>query len=164
MLNEALIAHHVLGIGFLLIMVLTTLKGLFKAEEISVDVILGTLAGYLMLGIAWALIHSLTDLASSETAFDFGSNLNEYVEQRNSRLSVFVYYSFVTLTTLGYGDVVPVSQAARTLSWLEAAVGQFYIATLVAGIVGVFASGQIREHTRVQQLRVTQRDRKNKRS
>ena len=49
----------------------------------------------------------------------------------------FIYYSFVTLTTVGYGDITPVSPPARTLSWLEAMMGQFYIAVLVAFLVGI---------------------------
>ena len=47
------------------------------------------------------------------------------------------YYSLVTLTTVGYGDVTPTTPAARTLSWLEAVTGQFYLAVLVAGLVGL---------------------------
>ena len=48
-----------------------------------------------------------------------------------------VYYSFVTMTTLGYGDIVPVSPAARTLAYMEAAMGQIYVAVLIARLVGL---------------------------
>ena len=54
---------------------------------------------------------------------------------------VLTYYSFVTLTTVGYGDVSPVSAAARTLAWVEALTGQFYLAVIVAGLVSVMAAG-----------------------
>ena len=46
------------------------------------------------------------------------------------------YYSFITLATVGYGDVTPVTPLARTLAWMEAITGQFYLAILVAGLVG----------------------------
>ena len=46
------------------------------------------------------------------------------------------YYSFITLATVGYGDVTPRTPVARTLAWFEAVVGQFYLAVLVAGLVG----------------------------
>jgi hypothetical protein len=49
---------------------------------------------------------------------------------------VLTYYSFVTLTTVGYGDISPVSPATRTLAWVEAVTGQFYLAVIVAGLVG----------------------------
>jgi len=52
----------------------------------------------------------------------------------------WIYFSFVTITTLGYGDITPLTQTARTLSFLEAIVGQFYIAVLVAGLVSAYIS------------------------
>ena len=50
------------------------------------------------------------------------------------------YYSFVTLTTVGYGDISPVSPATRTLAWVEAITGQFYLAVIVAGLVSVMVA------------------------
>jgi uncharacterized membrane protein len=50
------------------------------------------------------------------------------------------YYSFVTLTTVGYGDISPVSPATRTLAWMEAITGQFYLAVIVAGLVSLLAA------------------------
>jgi len=58
----------------------------------------------------------------------------------------FVYYSFVTLTTLGYGDIVPLSATARSLVYMEAIFGQFYIAILVAGLVSIHISNQSRNN------------------
>jgi voltage-gated potassium channel Kch len=53
---------------------------------------------------------------------------------------VFTYYSFVTLTTVGYGDIVPASATARWLVWLEAVFGQFYMAVFVSRLIGLQAS------------------------
>jgi len=50
----------------------------------------------------------------------------------------FIYYSFVTLTTLGYGDIVPSSELARTVSWLEAVYGQIYLTVLIAQLVALY--------------------------
>jgi len=58
---------------------------------------------------------------------------------------VLTYYSFVTLTTVGYGDISPVSPATRTLAWMEAITGQFYLAVIVAGLVSVLAARGKRE-------------------
>jgi len=56
--------------------------------------------------------------------------------------SEWLYYSFVTMTTLGYGDIVPISASARALAYGQSIVGQFYIAILVAGLVSAYiASG-----------------------
>jgi len=54
--------------------------------------------------------------------------------------SNWLYFSFVTMTTLGYGDILPVSATARGLAYMQAIVGQFYIAVLVAGLVGAYVS------------------------
>ena len=52
-----------------------------------------------------------------------------------------LYYSFVTLTTLGYGDITPIHPVARTLAYLEAVIGQLYIAVLIASLVGRYLVG-----------------------
>ena len=54
--------------------------------------------------------------------------------------SEWLYFSFVTMTTLGYGDIAPVSAIARVLAYMQAVFGQFYIAILVAGLVGAYIS------------------------
>ena len=51
-----------------------------------------------------------------------------------------MYFSFVTLTTLGYGDITPVNTFARTLAYLEAAIGQLYLTVLIASLVGIHIS------------------------
>lgn len=56
---------------------------------------------------------------------------------RESLWSIFIYYSFVTLTTLGYGDITPVGTGARTLSWMESVVGPLYLAILIARLVAI---------------------------
>ncbi len=139
--TPALVVQHLAGIAFLFLIVGIVLRGLFAAQAISLDVILGTLTGYLLLGTAWAMIYSLVHLLSPD-AFDINASLADYVSNRHARFSVFTYYSFVTMTTLGFGEMTPVSPAARNLTWLQAVVGQFYIATLVAGIVGIFVSSR----------------------
>ena len=53
---------------------------------------------------------------------------------------MLTYYSFVTLTTVGYGDITPITSATRTFSWIEAITGQFYLAVIVAGLVSMLAS------------------------
>ena len=59
-----------------------------------------------------------------------------------TQLPELVYYSFVTITTLGYGDLTPVKPLARTVAFLEGFVGQFYVAVLVAWLVGMYLSSK----------------------
>jgi hypothetical protein len=112
---------------------------LFRRQALSLDSVFGAICGYLLLGMAWGVLYSMLD-AAWPGSFEVGSRLAEQVRAEHSRVPLFTYYSFVTLTTVGYGDVTPVSTPARTCAWLEALTGQFYLAVLVAGLVGALLS------------------------
>ncbi len=58
---------------------------------------------------------------------------------------LLTYYSFVTLATVGYGDITPLSPAARTIAWIEAISGRFYLAVIVAALVSMFVAKQMNE-------------------
>jgi hypothetical protein len=100
--------------------------------------VLGAVAVYLMLGLIWASAYSLVAIGDPE-AFDFGvemssGGLEELVEELQGRM---VYFSFVTQTTLGYGDVTPLSRMAGNLAILQALVGQLYLGVILARIVSL---------------------------
>jgi hypothetical protein len=92
--------------------------------------------------MARAVLYSMLD-AVWPGSFEVGSQLRERVQADSSRIHLFTYYSFITLTTVGYGDVTPLSMPARTCAWLEALTGQFYLAVLVAGLVGALLSKKL---------------------
>ena len=71
-----------------------------------------------------------------------------WTDRANSASGTMMYYSFVTLTTLGYGDIYPVSDAARILGMLEATLGQLYLVILVARLVGLYTSQQMENQRR----------------
>ena len=95
---------------------------------------IGALCLYLLLGVLWTILFAFVELARP-AAFHYAKDVP------GDALENFMYYSFVTLTTLGYGDLTPVHPVARTLAYLEAVVGQLYIAVLVASLVGRYAAG-----------------------
>jgi hypothetical protein len=98
----------------------------FRGSDVSVHHVQGAVAAYLLLGLVWAAAYALV-AALHPGAFTSATPLSQ---DRS-----FVYYSFITLTTVGYGDVSPVHPAARSLAILEALVGQLYPAVLLARIV-----------------------------
>ena len=106
------------------------LSYLFTEDEITGDVIMGGICVYFLIGLAWAFIFFTLEL------FQPGS-FQMPQGQGTTDLSHFSYYSYVTLTTLGYGDFTPISAQARSLALLEAIMGQLYIAILVARLVGI---------------------------
>ncbi len=122
------------------------LHSIVERRAVRADDVIGALCSYVLLGLAWSSLYQACDLwnpgsfsINTEMAVDLGS--------RHARQALFNYFSFVTLTTLGYGDVTPVSHVAATFAWFEATFGQFYIAVVVAQIVG-FRMAQAREHPR----------------
>ncbi|MCH6570279.1 MAG: two pore domain potassium channel family protein [Acidobacteria bacterium] len=119
----------VLTILFLLVVAMLILSHVLKAERVSREKIFGALSVYLLLGVIWAFLFLFVDFLVPGS-FRYG--------QDEALTGVeMVYYSFVTLTTLGYGDIVPISPSARALATLEAVTGQLFLTVLVARLVGL---------------------------
>ena len=131
--------------AFLLFVAVRVTGHLLKCRTVDADTLCAAASAYLVFGLAWTALYSLVyDL--DPDAFDVGDSDGGRSLSLSSRQSVHaLYFSFVTLTTLGYGDVAPVSAPARVLAMLEAVVGQLYLAVLVARLVGLHLRPDDRE-------------------
>ncbi len=109
------------------------LFSILKAERVTADLVFGAVAAYLLLGICWGGLYALIEI-THPGSFSFGEGAKEF--------SSLFYYSFVTLTTLGYGDILPLSKIARTAAYLEAVTGVMFTAILIAGLVGSARMGR----------------------
>jgi len=127
---------HISLLGFLLIAFWCTLKQVAVGSEISTNRLIGAVSVYMLLGVIWAMAYTLLDLFSPGSFQGLSSLDNPGWE------SEWLYFSFVTMTTLGYGDLLPVSGTARVLAYMQAVAGQFYIAILVAGLVSAYISSR----------------------
>lgn len=121
-------------IVFLLLAITLATRQVFRAEKVSGNNIIGAICIYLLLGVIWSLLYVLVNLLIPGS---FGGQITGSTYQQ---LQDFLYYSVVTLTSLGYGDILPVGATARALSALEVIFGQFYIAILVAALVANYLS------------------------
>src|SRR4051794_31271072 len=130
-----LFAGHLCEVLFLLGASVLIVKSLFSARTLTFDSILGAVCGYLFLGLGWAVLYSLIE-GFRPGSFEISPKLVTGGELARPLPHVLTYYSFVTLTTVGYGDISPISPATRTLAWMEAITGQFYLAVIVAGLAG----------------------------
>jgi len=133
------LTDHFVEILFLMFVAAMILRAMFIQGGISLDSIFGAICAYLLLGMAWGSLYSVIEV-SHPGSFQAAGEMADALKSAEARGSVLVYYSFVTMTTVGYGDITPVSPPARTLAWLEAMMGQFYIAVLVAFLVGIRVS------------------------
>ena len=125
-----IIFGQICGILFFAIICISILKLIFAAHQVTWEIIAAALVVYLLLGVMWGLVYALISWFSPGS-FSTGQHL---LEGANSR---YIYYSFITLTTVGYGDILPLSGATRAFAMLEGIIGQGYMAVLVARLVGM---------------------------
>jgi len=122
------------GAYFILIVsgIVATLRYVFKARRTSLDTIFAAVVAYLLIGIAFALLYTMMlviDLGAFNVAGRQGVDSSAVVS------SLMFYFSFVTIATLGYGDITPQLPLPQILAALEAVMGQFYIAIVIAWLV-----------------------------
>ncbi len=135
--EELVLTSCLLDLLFLVFVTAAVIYHVVRQERVNLDKILGALSAYLLLGMVWALIYGALELAHP------GSFLLPQFQgipgtvPHWGELDHFVYYSLVTLSTLGFGDIVPVTREARAWSALEAIMGQLYLAVLLARLIGL---------------------------
>jgi hypothetical protein len=132
---------------FFILMAVVILTHIGKSKKVSADTIYGAVCVYLLLGIIWADLFSVVEMIEPGSFLSAGEPVIKTAGEYRSRpgFENLVYYSFVTLTTLGYGDITPVSNSARSLSSFEAVVGQLYVAVMIARLVGLHIAQADRE-------------------
>ena len=123
---------------FLIILASVILNEVFRAQHINIETISGAICVYILMGLMWSHVYTITELIEPNSFNNLGFNAHEPLEPDwISKLSLQLnYYSFVTLSTLGYGDITPVTRVAKSFATLEAILGQLYLAVLVARLVG----------------------------
>lgn len=123
----------IFGIIFMAYIIVLILAHIFKQEVVSLETIYGAIVVYILIGLMWAFLYNLTEILHPHS-FTLAPEL-----AIDPQKTLF-YFSFVTLTTLGYGDISPISGPAKSLVMLEAIVGQMYLAVLIARLVGTHIS------------------------
>jgi hypothetical protein len=129
---------HFLGVLFLALVVGAILTHVFRSTHITRETITGAICAYLLIGSMWAHVFSIVENVSPGSFADnsIEANAASGPEPMRDQADRFTYFSFVTLTTLGFGDMTPLSRPARNLTALEAIFGQLYLAVLIARLVG----------------------------
>ncbi len=126
-----------LGLAFVLLggCTVVVLAYIFRSQRITLDVILAAVTVYLLIAFSFATIYNIA------FQLDFRSfRLPEWIAAGSAEVlrTEMIYFSLVTLATLGYGDILPSSPFTQMLAVLEAVIGQFFMAVLVAWLVGMF--------------------------
>ncbi len=122
--------------AFFVFIVGRLLQFILRTPRVDTNILCAGLAGYLMLGLLWIPVYVLTArLTPDAFAFTTGPQSGSMMEGFNA-----FYFSFITLCTVGYGDVTPVSNVARMLVVMETISGIFYMAVLVSRLVAVYST------------------------
>lgn len=133
---------HLAGIAYaasLTISITSVLRYVLKRGQITADKLHGALAGYIMLAFAWSLIYALTEVT---TAGSFGPTRLDFTQ--TGTFFKLIYFSLTTLTTTGYGDIVPLTNHARSLVMIEEFSGVFYVGVVIARLAGLYPSNVAR--------------------
>lgn len=123
------LAGNCCGILFFAFTIIIILSSIFREEEVTLNVIYGAIVVYLLIGLMWSFIYEVIEYLHPGS---FSMAQAQLVEGRLP----FVYYSLVTITTAGYGDISPVTLIARAYSVIEAVIAQIYLVVLIARLVG----------------------------
>lgn len=127
------VVDSTLKLACLSILVFMTLKRTLRPGPVTGYRVIGGIAGYLLIGLTWALAYQLlVQLIPDAIHFQPGT-----AHSATGQPSDLIYFSFSTLTTVGYGDVHPAHPVARSLAVAEALVGQMYLAILISALVGM---------------------------
>ncbi len=119
----------ILSALFMLIVISILMLKVFSVSEVTARTLRGGIAVYVLMGFLWANIYGIV--------LWFNPGAIAFPEQ-TIKLSSIIYFSFTSLTTLGYGDITPVSWMARNLTIIETTIGQIYLTVLVARLVGLY--------------------------
>jgi len=123
-------------LAFLLVATIASVRKIAAENVMSANRITGAICVYLLLGVIWSVLYALLE-------FVLPGSFAGIADQSEAAWSPdWIYYSFVTLTTLGYGDMLPLTFSARALSYIETIFGQFYLAILVAGLVSAYLASK----------------------
>ena len=128
------VASRVLLAAFLVLTAVTLVLDLAYASRVSANTLYAAICAYFLIALVFAVAYGLVERLRPGSFTAVSANLNLGPD------SDFIYFSLVTIATLGYGDIAPVAGVARVLASLEAVVGQFFVAALVARLVGLMVA------------------------
>lgn len=150
------ICFRLFAFMFLGYTVVTILLTIYVDAEVSLDSIIGAFCGYLLIGLGFGHLYSVVESVRPGSFFLQG-HLEPLALEGDRRHSLLTYFSLVTLTTVGYGDITPHSPAAGSLACVEAIIGQFYVAVVIASLVALRVSTALRERRPDQTVSATNR-------
>ena len=136
--NTQLTIGYLCGLILFSFAIISILKYIFAEQVVTRQTISAAVSVYMLLALMWSIIYRLIENL-------YPASFQVAHSQLNNADSLYLYFSLVTITTLGYGDITPVGNQAVSLAVLEAVVGQVYLVVVVAWFVGMYVSRKSRQ-------------------
>jgi voltage-gated potassium channel len=127
--------HLVLGMMFTGYVVANILRFILRATRVNSEVLCAAISVYLLIGLLWTFAYMLLAHLSPNA---FAVHTDAHYSRTMTNFNAF-YFSFTTLSTIGFGDITPMSRVARTLACMESITGMFYVAILISRLVSLYA-------------------------
>ena len=127
---------HSFGVLYIGFVIGVLIRFIFRKKEVTQEIIFAAVVVYLLMAMMWSNVYLILEF--------FNPGSFSIPESPSLDPFKFLYFSFVTITTLGYGDVAPLTHKASSLVILEAVVGQIYLVVIVAWLVGMYVSQRSR--------------------
>ena len=129
----------IIVVCFIIYITLNMIKHIAQSRKVTAVTILNAINSYLLMGIIGAFLFAITELVH-HYILGYTTRAIQFATGSGKEFHDFIYFSFVTMTTLGYGDILPVSSLAKSVTLLVSISGQLYLTILVATLVGKLLS------------------------
>ena len=130
------IVLNVFAAAFYVFVFSVILSHVFNTRVLRTDDVVGAFSGYMLIALIWGRLYALAWMLKP-SYFSISPNIEWQLHNWNTLLALFDYYSFTTISTIGYAAITTIGPSGNTLVWLEVMCGQFYMAVVVATIVGM---------------------------
>jgi len=142
--SDWVVVAHASIIAFVLLVGGNIVVAVWRTSEVTLDTIVGGVAVYLLLAVAWSSAYQLLEFVAPGSFVALAGEVGHWGPWQTSPGTYprLFFFSFVTLTTLGYGDIIPASVPAAGLAVSEAVTGPLYLAVMIARLVGLHTSSR----------------------
>lgn len=139
--------YHFSMVAFLGLVVALILRRLFRNHRLELDDVAAAFAGYMMITVLWGNLYALVEVLVPGS-FSIDPQIAWQLKEWHTRRALFDYFSFATISSVGYNDITTIAPTSNTLKWLEVMTGQFYLAIVVATIVGLKVAQALQSNSR----------------
>jgi hypothetical protein len=137
-------AAAIAALAFIGFVTLSLLQDVFRQRKVNSGTVSASLCVYLLLAVLWSFVYKIIEYVEPGSFQGGPALLGDLAHDSAAQSTQYFYFSLVTLTTLGYGDISPISRAAQSMATMEAVVGQLYLVVIVARLVAMEIAASMR--------------------